>query len=101
MGGTVLVPLEVETYRGVKKLKSKKEKSMRGFCFQKVNSKEPICGAHNAVLVQKRLPIDPNAPGLGQITCYICAVTRVVVDVSAGTQTAGQDRKGPYARTFI
>ena len=48
-------------------------------CFRKKNSDPPVCGLHNVALVQNRISIDSNAPGLGHITCYICPVSHAVV----------------------
>jgi hypothetical protein len=48
-------------------------------CFRKKDSNPPVCGVHSAVLVQKQISIDSNAPGLGHITCYICPVSQAVV----------------------
>jgi hypothetical protein len=61
---------------------------MPALCFQKKDSKEPVCGVHNVSLVQIRIPIDSNAPGLGRITCYVCSVSRTVI----------QEGKQTYAR---
>jgi hypothetical protein len=52
---------------------------MQVLCFEKKNSNQSVCGVHNVALVQNRIPIDSNAPGLGCITCYVCAVSRAVV----------------------
>jgi hypothetical protein len=50
-------------------------------CFRKENSKPPICGVHHVPLTQSKLPIDPYAPHLGQITVWICPVSgQVLVD---------------------
>ena len=58
-------------------------------CYQKPDSNQPLCGVHNVVLVQNQIPIDANAPALGRITCFVCAVSRTVV----------QERKESYARS--
>jgi catabolite regulation protein CreA len=60
-------------------------------CFQKKDSNQTVCGVHNVPLVQNRIAIDPNAPGLGLVTCYICAVSRSVV----------QEGKKTHARNSI
>ena len=60
-------------------------------CFQKMDSDHPICGVHNVTLVQNRIAIDSNAPGLGIVSCYMCAISRTVV----------QERKRAYARNSI
>jgi len=49
-----------------------------GLCFIKRNSYPPACAVHDAVLVRETLPIDANAPYLGQVTCYVCPVSRNV-----------------------
>jgi hypothetical protein len=51
---------------------------MTGHCFLKRNSNPPACAVHNAVLVRETLPIDPEAPYLGSVYCYVCPVTRSV-----------------------
>ena len=48
-------------------------------CFQKTDSERPVCGIHNVSLVQNRIAIDSNAPGLGIVTCYVCAFSHSVV----------------------
>jgi hypothetical protein len=53
---------------------------MSVMCFQKTDSNTLVCGVHNVALVENRIPIDPNAPGLGRITCYVCSVSRAVVE---------------------
>jgi hypothetical protein len=54
------------------------------FCFQNKGSNPPLCGIHNAPLVKAQVSIDQNAPQMGQITCYRCPVTRVVVQELRG-----------------
>jgi len=49
------------------------------FCFQHKDSNPPVCGIHNTRLVRSQVSIDPNAPQIGQITCYRCPVTMTVV----------------------
>jgi hypothetical protein len=48
-------------------------------CFKKKNTNPPACGVHNVALVEDRVSIDSNAPGLGKITCYRCPATGTVV----------------------
>jgi hypothetical protein len=60
-------------------------------CFQKMDSNQIVCGVHNVPLIQKRIAVDPNAPGLGVVTCFICIVSRRVV----------QEGKRAYARNSI
>jgi hypothetical protein len=48
-------------------------------CFEKKDIQTPVCGVHNVALQQNQISIDSNAPGLGQITCYLCPVSRAVV----------------------
>jgi hypothetical protein len=48
-------------------------------CFKKKNEDPAACGVHDVALVQHRVSIDSNSPGLGQITCYRCPVTGTVV----------------------
>jgi hypothetical protein len=55
-----------------------------GPCFRKKTSNPPMCGIHNVVLVESKLPIDPNAPHLGHITGYVCPVSgHLVTDESS------------------
>jgi hypothetical protein len=56
---------------------------MEQSCFQAKGSTPPACGVHNVLLVLDTLPIDAHNPHLGQITCYLCPVSRkVVADVA-------------------
>jgi hypothetical protein len=48
-------------------------------CFQAKDSIPPLCGVHNVQLVRETIPIDRNNPPLGQISCYVCPVSRKVV----------------------
>jgi hypothetical protein len=48
-------------------------------CIQKKNSTVPICDVHNVPLKQQDILIDPNAPSLGRISCYICPASHSVV----------------------
>jgi hypothetical protein len=48
-------------------------------CFRMKSANRPMCGVHNVKLVQRDLPIDPNAPHLGHITCYFCSVSGQLV----------------------
>jgi len=41
-------------------------------CFKKKGSDPPVCGVHNVRLIETRVPIDANAPHLGEITCLRC-----------------------------
>jgi len=47
-------------------------------CFRKKESNPPVCGVHHVPLVQSHVSIDMNSPGLGQITCLRCPVSRSV-----------------------
>jgi hypothetical protein len=60
-------------------------------CYHKSDTNPPLCGVHNVALVQNQFPIDAFAPQLGQITCFVCAVSRNVVQV----------RKRTYARNYF
>jgi hypothetical protein len=60
-------------------------------CFQKKDLNQTVCGVHNVPLVQKRIAVDPNAPGLGIVSCYMCNVSRTVV----------QEGKRAYERNSI
>jgi hypothetical protein len=82
------VPLKVEICRESSRVLRNREKNMPVLCFQKKDSNQPVCGVHNVALVQNRIAIDSNAPGLGRIACLICAVSRTVV----------QEGKMTYAR---
>jgi hypothetical protein len=55
------------------------ERGMAVPCFRKEKSHPPVCGIHNVALVQRRFPIDGNAPQLGYITGYVCPVSGQVV----------------------
>jgi hypothetical protein len=52
---------------------------MEELCFKKRNSDPPVCGVHHVELMQKRIPIDPNAPELGRILCNLCPVSQAIV----------------------
>jgi hypothetical protein len=52
-------------------------------CFIKKGSNPLVCEVHNILLVESTVPIDPNAPHLGAITCLRCPVTRAVADLPA------------------
>lgn len=60
-------------------------------CFWKLNSNPPVCGVHNVALVQRDLPIDWNAPRLGELTAYVCPVSGQVV-ADEGWREEGQGR---------
>jgi hypothetical protein len=47
-------------------------------CFRKKGSIPPVCGVHNVPLVQSHVSIDRNSPGLGEVTCLRCPVSRFV-----------------------
>ena len=47
-------------------------------CFRKQLSDPPMCGIHDVRLILSKVPIDRNAPGLGEITCFRCPVTQAV-----------------------
>jgi catabolite regulation protein CreA len=68
------------------------EKNMPVMCFQKKDSDHPVCGIHNVSLVQNRIAIDPNAPGLGAVTCYVCAISRTVVQEGKRTYASNSIR---------
>jgi hypothetical protein len=54
-------------------------------CFRMKNANPPICGVRKLKLVLTDLPIDPNAPHLGHITCYVCPVSgQLVTDHAHG-----------------
>jgi hypothetical protein len=48
-------------------------------CFSRDDSNPPVCAVHKVRAVQKQIPIDPNAPVLGRVTCNLCPVSRMVV----------------------
>jgi len=52
---------------------------MAAACFMKDKSNPPMCGIHDVALVQSTLPIDPNAPHLGQVTGFVCPVSGQLV----------------------
>lgn len=49
-------------------------------CYETKSSIQPVCGAHHVPLVRNLIPIDPYAPGLGKISCYICPVSQAVAE---------------------
>ena len=53
---------------------------MTGSCFKKKDTSPPVCGVHNVTVSEHRISIDSNAPGLGQVICFLCPVSRAVVD---------------------
>ena len=53
-------------------------------CFREKDSNPSACGVHNVALVQSTIPIDENAPYLGQVTCWICPVGGTVLQDSEG-----------------
>ena len=56
---------------------------MEQSCFQLKGSMPPVCGVHKVPLVRDTIPVDGYHPYLGQITCYLCPVSRkVVADVA-------------------
>jgi hypothetical protein len=55
------------------------EKRLAEQCFKKNRSNPPVCGVHNVPLVQNKISIDPNVPGLGHINCFRCPVSHAVV----------------------
>jgi hypothetical protein len=64
---------------GSKEVGLEMEKQISGMCFQTKESNLPVCGVHQVALVEDRIFIDPNAPGLGRVTCYVCPVGKTVV----------------------
>jgi hypothetical protein len=52
---------------------------MGPLCFTKKDTNPPVCGVHNIVLEKINIAIDPNAPHLGYIPCYVCPVSLAVV----------------------
>jgi hypothetical protein len=49
-------------------------------CFIKKDSEPPACGVHHIAVEEGSIPIDPNAPHRGHITCLRCPVTKAIVD---------------------
>lgn len=47
-------------------------------CYEMKSANQLVCGEHRVPLVKNRIPIDSNAPGLGQVTCYVCPVSQSV-----------------------
>ena len=41
-------------------------------------SDPPVCGVHMVRLIESRVPIDANAPHLGEITCLVCSASKDV-----------------------
>jgi CheY-like chemotaxis protein len=48
-------------------------------CFSRDGSDPPVCAVHKVRVVQKQIPIDPNAPALGRVTCNLCPVSQMVI----------------------
>lgn len=48
-------------------------------CVWKTNSIPPVCGVHGVNLLQSAIPIDPSAPHLGMITCYVCPISLIIL----------------------
>lgn len=85
------VPLNLETRLESSEVKPNGEKRMRESCFEKRDSIEPVCGVHKVKLIQDRISFDLYAPGLGQITCFICPASHLIA----------RDKKAFYARNSI
>ena len=49
-------------------------------CSWKAGSDPPVCEVHDELLVQTVIPIDRNAPALGVLPCYVCPVSKDVVN---------------------
>jgi hypothetical protein len=75
----VFVPLKLERRLGLLEDQPNLEKLMQMLCMQKKDSNLPLCAMHNVPLKQDRISIDPNAPALGRITCYVCPISNSVV----------------------
>jgi hypothetical protein len=75
----VFVPLKLERRLGLLEVQPNPELPMQVLCVQKKDSDLPICAVHNVPLKQDRISIDPNAPALGRITCYVCPISKSVV----------------------
>jgi hypothetical protein len=73
------ISLKIQDGLGSKEVGLQMEKQMSGMCFQTKDSSSPVCGVHQVPLVQDRILIDSNAPGLGRVTCYVCPVGKAVV----------------------
>jgi hypothetical protein len=54
-------------------------------CFMNEGSDPAFCGAHKVPLVRQMVPIDANAPWLGRISCFLCPVGRIVVEMKGGS----------------
>jgi hypothetical protein len=52
-------------------------------CFLKKDSNPPLCGVHNLPVTRESIPIDPDVPDLGRITCFVCPVSRKVLSDNA------------------
>jgi hypothetical protein len=61
-------------------VQTNREGLMAVLCFPKKGSNQLVCGIHNVALVENQIPIDSNAPQLGRITCFVCEVSRAVVE---------------------
>jgi hypothetical protein len=76
----VYVPLKLERRLGLLEAQPNPESIMPVLCMLKNDSNLPVCAVHNVPLKQDRISIDPNAPALGRITCYVCPISRTVVE---------------------
>ena len=63
-------------------------------CFKKKDSSPPSCGVHNVLLVFGETAIDPLAPYLGRVNCFICPISELVVHDSDGNQSREIERVG-------
>ena len=70
---------------------SNRETDMRKQCFTNTDSNSSICVVHQVAVVQREVPIDSFAPGLGRVTCSMCPVSRSVV----------REVRGLYARKSL
>jgi hypothetical protein len=52
---------------------------MVGPCFQKNDSNPPVCGVHNAPLIQHRSSEDPVLSKFGEFVFFVCPVSGFVV----------------------
>jgi len=58
---------------------------MSSQCSWKANANPPACELHNELLVLAAIPIDEHVRNLGVVNCYICPVSKAVVNESKST----------------
>ena len=63
------------------------ETGMSTQCSWKTNSNPPVCQVHNELLIKTTIPIDEDAPDIGVVICYVCPVSKAVVNELKKTES--------------